>query len=235
MAWRCGSSTNTGLISNLRSAGIIKYDNVADAFMKVDRGHYAPSKASAYEDSPQYIGYDATISAPHMHAHCVELMRDVLAKATDPVHILDVGSGSGYLVAVFARFDQRATVIGLDYVPELVKMSEKNLRKADADLLDDGRVVLATRNGWEGYRELAPFDFIHVGAAADGYPIPLMEQLKVGGRMIIPVGKENGAQELVQVDRLDDGTSMTSFDITPLMGVRYVPLVNDVYTPSDRR
>lgn len=186
---------------------------------------------SPYEDSPQYIGYDATISAPHMHAHCLELMVDKVLENAHP-KLLDVGCGSGYLTACFARLNERATVVGIDYVEKLTALAVDNLRKADGDLLDSGRVIIDTRNGWEGVMEQAPFDVIHVGAAADGYPMALMEQLKVGGKMVVPVGKQGEGQALVLVTRLDEGNTTTSFKCDELMGVTYVPLVNGPYKPK---
>jgi len=85
-------------------------------------------------------------------------------------------------------------VYGMDYLPGLVRLSERNIRKADGDLLDHGVVVLVTKSGWEGWEEHAPYDAIHVGAAAVEIPGKLVEQLKVGGRMIIPLGPDGGSQ-----------------------------------------
>ena len=164
-----------------------------------------------------------------MHAHCLELLKDTIVNTSDTPSVLDVGCGSGYLAAVFARLDPRVRVIAIDYVPELTAMTTQNLNKSDAELLSLGRIVVETRNGWEGVAERAPFDAIHVGAAADGYPRALMEQLKVGGKMIIPVGKDGESQALVVVERLDEGITEESFRKTDVLGVRYVPLVKGSY------
>src|ERR1700759_3413439 len=103
MAWRCSGSTNKELIGNLFSASLITSPIVRNAMLAVDRGNY--TTRSPYEDSPQPIGYAATISAPHMHAHAVEALLPSIEKRLktgEDLHILDVGSGSGYLTHVFA-------------------------------------------------------------------------------------------------------------------------------------
>lgn len=98
MSWRCGSTSNAGLISNLWKTGLITTPRVREAFEKVDRGDFC--KINPYEDSPQRIGWDATISAPHIHANAVETLKDFLKPGSK---VLDIGSGSGYLCAVFAH------------------------------------------------------------------------------------------------------------------------------------
>eukprot|EP01035_Chromulina_nebulosa_P018548 gene18548-24269_t len=97
--------------------------------------------------------------------------------------------------------------------------------KKDADLVDSGRVTALTGDGWAGYSKNAPYDCIHVGAAASEIPKQLLDQLKVGGRMIIPVGEARAAQQLLLVDRISAGNSSKDYRIESLMGVMYVPLV----------
>lgn len=88
MAWRCSSSTNSGLITNLANAGILRTPRVIEAFKAVDRGDFCLSKTTAYADAPQYIGNGVTISAPHMHSEAVENLERFLKPGAK---VLDVG------------------------------------------------------------------------------------------------------------------------------------------------
>jgi len=220
MAWRCSGRSNSQLVTNLRKGALINSDAVEAAMRAVDRGNYVPSSVadSAYDDSPQPIGYQATISAPHMHAMCLEIL---LPNLKNGARVLDVGSGSGYLTAAMAHLVKPdGHVYGVEHVPELVKFARNNVQKDDAKL--GAYVTFLTGDGRVGYPDKAPFDAIHVGAAAPQIPKDLINQLKVGGRMIIPVGERFGGQQLILVKK----TSETDYESEVITHVMYVPLTD---------
>merc|ERR1740117_504102 len=116
-------------------------------------------------DCPHDIGHGVTISAPHMHATALDCLNPVIGPNA---RVLDVGSGSGYLSVCLARLAPNVKVIGVDVIPPIVDWSVENVKKNHADLLKSGLMVLKVADGWKGDESNAPFDAIHVGAAADG-------------------------------------------------------------------
>eukprot|EP00303_Exanthemachrysis_gayraliae_P011251 CAMPEP_0206016720 /NCGR_PEP_ID=MMETSP1464-20131121/23407_1 /ASSEMBLY_ACC=CAM_ASM_001124 /TAXON_ID=119497 /ORGANISM="Exanthemachrysis gayraliae, Strain RCC1523" /LENGTH=194 /DNA_ID=CAMNT_0053390545 /DNA_START=36 /DNA_END=620 /DNA_ORIENTATION=+ len=190
----------------------------------VDRADFCITTGpEVYQDRPLPIGHDATISAPHMHAYALMLLKDHLH---GDAQVLDVGSGSGYLAVVMAHMlGPGGQVIGIDCVPELVRASRINVARRHGHLLQNGegarppKVTLMVGDGWKGV-EGRQFDAIHVGAAAAELPEALVRQLRPGGRMVIPLGRDY--QELYSVDKDRDGTVSSE----AVLGVRYVPLVH---------
>ena len=127
MAWRSHGEDNSGMVEALFTNNIIKSKEVRDTMLLVDRGNYI--KHNAYMDSPQTLGYNITISAPHMHAHALELLREHLRPG---MRALDVGSGSGYLTACMALMvGSQGVAVGIDHIPDLVELSRSNLQKVN--------------------------------------------------------------------------------------------------------
>jgi protein-L-isoaspartate(D-aspartate) O-methyltransferase len=235
MAWRCSGTSNTELVENMWRKKLITDARVKEAFLKVDRAHYAP--VAAYEDSPQAIGYDATISAPHMHATAVEHLVDYVVPSNEvpAPRVLDIGSGSGYLTHILAELvGDNGLVVGVEHIQELRDLGEKNMAKSaeGQSLLDSGRVRFRLGDGRKGWTEPPRegeeshgegWDAIHVGAAAKELHQELVDQLRSPGSMFIPVEAEDGwSQHVWRIDKGKDG----SITKKKLMAVRYVPLTD---------
>ncbi|KAF2293248.1 hypothetical protein GH714_040610 [Hevea brasiliensis] len=214
-----GISKNKAMVEHLQHYGVMSSKKVAEVMETIDRAFFVPDGTPAYVDSPMAIGYNATISAPHMHATCLQLLEEHLKPG---MHALDVGSGTGYLTACFAvMVGPQGRAVGVEHIPELVTSSIKNIEKsAAAPLLREGSLSVHVGDGRQGWPEFAPYDAIHVGAAAPEIPHALVDQLKPGGRMVIPVG--NIFQDLKVIDKNQDG----SISVRSETSVRYVPLTS---------
>jgi protein-L-isoaspartate(D-aspartate) O-methyltransferase len=195
------------------------------AMEKTDRSLYCAPETihEAYKDYPLPLGVEgATISAPHMHAYALDLLA---TKLYPGAKVLDVGSGSGYLVAALARIvGPEGFVVGVDIKPELIDMARNNIAndaKTSGDSFLTSNTEIHLSNGWEGDVRHAPYDVIHVGAAAHRIPQSLVDQLKIGGILVIPIGPQHGTQDFIRVEKLSNGQTQT----TSLLSVRYVPLV----------
>ncbi|KAH8278953.1 hypothetical protein KR018_011772 [Drosophila ironensis] len=223
MAWRSVGTSNADLIRQLKDHGVIATQAVANAMAATDRKFYSPR--NPYMDAPQPIGGGVTISAPHMHAFALEYLRDHLKPGA---HVLDVGSGSGYLTACFFRYitakgDSADTrVVGIEHQADLVRISKANLNQDDRSMLSSGRFEIVQGDGRKGHPGQAPYHAIHVGAAAPDTPTELISQLAKGGRLIVPVGPDGGTQYMQQYDKDENG----KVKMTQLMGVMYVPLTD---------
>lgn len=204
-------NTLVSLIEHLQKICILKKKTVIDAFISIDRRDFVPHALSdfAYDDVPLPIGNGQTISQPYTVAFMLELL---------DVHrgekILDVGSGSGYTTALLAELvGARGRVIGIEIVPELTAMGNCNLHKynfAHAEIRQAGDVL--------GLPEECPYDKILVSATIAELPMDLVQQLKSGGRMVIPIGNT-----IWKIEKHTD----TSLKIEKYPGFTFVPLIEN--------
>ncbi|HJU44655.1 MAG TPA: protein-L-isoaspartate(D-aspartate) O-methyltransferase [Vicinamibacterales bacterium] len=185
----------------------IKSPRVLDAMRKVPRHEFVPEafRMGAYADSPLPIGYNQTISQPYIVAFMTE------ALDLQPTHkVLEIGTGSGYQAAVLAELAR--DVYTIEIVEPLATTARETLKR-----LGYKNVHVRTGNGYLGWPEQAPFDRVMVTAAPDAVPPALVEQLKVGGLMAIPVGI--GDQELRILRRTEKG-----LETLRTLPVRFVPM-----------
>jgi len=192
----------------------VKDPNVLSAMRTVPRHVFVRSseQRSAYNDNPLPIGYDQTISQPYI----VAFMTDTL-KLTRSSKVLEIGTGSGYQAAVCAEMAQQ--VYTIEIVEELAKSAKERLKE-----LGYRNVFAKAGDGFFGWPEHAPFDAIIGTAAAGRIPEPLIEQLKPGGRMILPYGTPDGFQSLVLVTKEKNG----AISHKNIMPVRFVPMTGEV-------
>ena len=184
--------------------------SVLEAMRRVPRHAFVPAdlRELAYDDRPLPIGHGQTISEPYI----VALMTDLLRLAPRG-RVLEIGTGSGYQAAVLAELGHQ--IYTIEIVPDLAEQAVKRL----SDLGYDA-VHLRDGDGYLGWPEAAPFDAIVVTAATPQIPPPLLEQLKSGGRMVIPIGAAFLVQQLMLIEKLADGTVRTE----ALLPVAFVPL-----------
>jgi len=183
---------------------------VLEAMGRVLRHQFVPEveRPYAYQNRPLVIGHGQTISQPYI----VALMTDLLkVKAGD--RVLEVGTGSGYQAAVLA--DLGVEVFSLEIVEALAKQAEQTLRK-----LGYNQVHFMVGDGYHGWQAQGPFDGVIVTASVSHIPQPLLDQLKPGRRMVIPLGEAYAPQELVLIEKKEDG-SLHKRNVLP---VRFVPL-----------
>ncbi|MGC8719325.1 MAG: protein-L-isoaspartate(D-aspartate) O-methyltransferase [Thermodesulforhabdaceae bacterium] len=187
----------------------IKDPRVLEAMLRVPRHLFVPEhlKSQAYEDHPLPIEEKQTISQPYIVALMTEALR---LRGTEKV--LEIGTGSGYQTAILAELAKE--VYTIERLPLLAEKAKKRL-----DALGYRNIFYRVGDGSLGWPEEAPFDGILVSAAAPSIPQPLIDQLAMGGRLIIPVG-DRLTQDLVLVERVPEGIRK-SF----LGGVRFVDLV----------
>ena len=200
------------LVKNLIKQGILKTSSVIEAFLANDRKNFVPEQfeSAAYSDIPLPLLAGQTISQPFTVAFMLELL--------DPKpggKILDVGFGSAWTTAILASIvGDGGNVYGLELVPELFALGKANLEK-----MSYNNIELFQGSGWQGLPDKAPFDRILVSAAAGEVPQTLKEQLKAGGRMVLPVGSQFDCT-IILLKKIDE----TNFEEEKYPGFAFVPL-----------
>lgn len=186
----------SALVEEIRSRAGEEYPGLTDsaafkaalaAIARIDRKSFVPrsEKDSAYDDTPLPIGFDQTISQPYV----VAIMTSALEVGSGS-NVLEVGTGSGYQAAVLSELG--ATVHTIEIVPELAEAAEKRLRH-----LGFKRVSVKAGDGFAGWPQFAPYDAIVVTAGSTGVPAPLVDQLRQGGKLVMPIGANTYVRQLV--------------------------------------
>lgn len=197
------------LVDHLRESETLKTPEIIQAFLNVDRKYFVPDKYQrlTYSDEALSIGYGQTISQPYTVAFMLELLQP---QAGDKA--MDIGSGSGWTTALLANIvGSHGKVVGLEIIPELVEWGQKNLKRYN---YPQARIEQASYK--LGLLSEAPFDRILASASARELPMPLIEQLKVGGVLVMPVQNS--------IIRAIRGTDRNIIDEFP--GFIFVPLVS---------
>lgn len=206
------------LIERLRQSGRLQSQAVIEAMRAIPREQFVPEaqRRRAYADVPLSIGHGQTISAPHM----VAIMTEALQLERDHL-VLEVGTGQGYHAAVVSRVAREGHVYSIERVPELADRARQNLRQLDID-----NVTVVIGDGSRGLPEHAPYDRIYATCAAPEVPEALTDQLRRGGKLLLPVGRR--MCRLVRIKK--DG----ELHRTDLGGCAFVPMISDGDTHGQR-
>lgn len=193
----------------------VRDTRVLTAMRNIPRHLFVPEdlRSAAYSDRPLPIGYGQTISQPYIVAYMTELLD------LSPDHkVLEIGTGSGYQAAVLSRLARE--VYTIEIIPELGNAAAERLRELGYD-----NVTVRIGDGYQGWPDppAGGFDRIIVTAAPENIPPKLVEQLKTGGRMVIPTGPQRWGQDLLVVEKMEDGSIKTMNTIP----VRFVPMVKE--------
>lgn len=206
---------NENLIDSLIKDGYLKTPEIIEAFKKIDRVNFVPEeyKNDVYVNAPLPIGFNQTISQPLTVAFMLELLEP---KYGDK--ILDIGAGSGWVTAILAYIiGEKGKVVGIERVPELTEMAKTNVSKYD--FIKNGIVEILFADGCKGYKKEAPYDRIIAGASAEcEVPPAWKKQLKIGGRIVSPVGNS-----IVVIDKI----ARNKYNKKEHFGFSFVPLVKE--------
>jgi protein-L-isoaspartate(D-aspartate) O-methyltransferase len=208
-------------VAELKTQGILRDSNIAKAMNKVPREEFLPPdvRAYAYADSPLPIGFGQTTSALHMTALFCEYGEMKLGQ-----RVLEVGGGCGYMSCVYAEVvapsdqpkESWGHVWSAEIVPDLAEFGKKNIER----LGYSDRVTFVAEDASEGLKDAGPFDLIIVTSAAPDVPAALVDQVKAGGTLLIPVGGAYFYQQLIRIRKKLDGKVSRE----NLGGVAFVPM-----------
>lgn len=194
----------------------LKNPQIIKAFQKIDRKNFLPEdqKKEAYLDQPLPIGFNQTISQPSTVAFMLELLTP-----QEKEKILDVGSGSGWQTALLTEIvGEQGKVYAIEIIPQLKEFGQRNVKR-----LKYKNVNFFCQDGSKGLPEYAPFDKIIVAASAEKkIPQALLDQLKIGGRLVLPIGEIYEIQEILLIEK----ETNEKYKEKSFYGFRFVPLVN---------
>ncbi len=199
------------MVQHLREHYKIRDERVLDAMNRLPRHLFVPEaiKHQAYKDNALPISSNQTISQPYIVARMTEL----LELAPDS-RILEIGAGSGYQTSILASLGGK--IFAIERIPNLAKEAQERIQKFGFH-----NVTLRCADGTNGWEVYAPFDGILVAAGSPEMPQPLLDQLKIGGRLVIPIGKDPKTQNLIRVTRTAKGFQTEDFgacSFVPLIG-----------------
>jgi len=209
------------LASPLDGREPVRDPRVIEAMRSIPRHEFVPANQRdfAYDDRPLPIGLGQTISQPYIVAVMTELLR-----VTPSDRVLEIGTGSGYQAAVLSPLAKE--VFTIEIFEELATRARERLAR-----LNYANVTVRHADGYWGWPEAAPFDAIVVTAAANHIPPPLVDQLKPGGRMVIPVGNVFQVQNLLLVEKGKDNRDLKTHSIMPVL---FVPLLGEHPPPAQK-
>jgi protein-L-isoaspartate(D-aspartate) O-methyltransferase len=200
------------MLQHLREHYKIQDEQVLQAMREVPRELFVPDalKAQAYKDNALPIASNQTISQPFIVARMTELL-----DLSPDAKVLEIGAGSGYQTAILAKLASK--VFAIERVPNLAAEAQERLK-----ILKIQNVTLRCGDGTLGWEAHAPFDGILVAAGSPTMPEPLLDQLKTGGKLVIPIGEDQKSQRLIRVTRTEKGFQTEDFG-----GCAFVPLIGE--------
>lgn len=200
------------MVEKLRDHYKIVDEKVLEVMNRIPRHHFVPDalKSQAYKDNALPISSGQTISQPYIVARMTELL-----ELSERDRVLEIGAGSGYQSAVLASLARK--IFAIERIPNLAKEALEKLRK-----LGFQNVSVRNADGTNGWEVYAPFDAILVAAGGPNVPEPLLQQLKIGGKLVIPIGENQKTQTLVRITRTEKG-----FERQDCGPCAFVPLIGE--------